>query len=92
MQQLAVFSTSDASGIDELTLSGLIRAADVTSIGGVRLDDDAFTCLTDGVAGGLAYEVAIHPDADQNSENSTARSLMKRNSGLLSETLALKNG
>ena len=71
MQQLAVFSTSDAGGIDELTLSGLIRAADVTSIGGVRLNDDAITCLTDGVAGGLAYEVAIHQDVDQNSENST---------------------
>ena len=58
MQQLAVFSTSDAGGIDELTLSGLIRAADVTSIGGVRLDDDTITCLTDGVAGGLACGVA----------------------------------
>ena len=60
MQQLAVFSTSAAGGVDEETLTELIRAADITGSDDTQLGTDTITCL----ANGIAYETAIHIDTN----------------------------
>ena len=60
MQQLAVFSTSAAGGVDEETLTELIRAADITGSDDTQLGTDTITCL----ANGIAYETAIQIDTN----------------------------
>ena len=67
MQQLAVFSTSAAGGVDEETLTELIRAADITGSDDTKLGNKTITCL----ANGIAYETAIHIDTNGDTAGNT---------------------